>query len=227
LLIAHAAQQRAVETQQTADAVWNLQHQTGTAYTQAVQQLEDMTAAALVAEYGGVDPAALSQQDPAKFARLQRMAQVYNGINQQKLAQQEASRQLYQQQWSSWAAQQDALAAKAIPETNDPKFQAMVPEILMNDYGFQRDDLAKIYYGPGRDARVQRIFADAMKYRLASKTVATPARKPLPPVQRPGTSQPYAPTERHDLRGMEKKLTVSGNLKDAASLLIARRAGNE
>jgi len=53
--------------------------------------------------------------------------------------------------------------------------------------------------------------------------MATLAR-PLPPVQRPGTSQPKGARAGGGDPEPEKKLDASGSLKDAAALVRAQRA---
>jgi hypothetical protein len=154
-----------------------------------------------------------------------RGAQIYHSLQQADAAGRQEAQRLSTEAFNRWAVEQDALASKAIPEAADPRFQAMVPEVL-KEYGFQEPELAAGFAGAAftlRDARVQRLIADGIKYRQATKGVARPVAKPVPPMVRPGASQPYAPVERQDLRGMESRLTRSGNLKDAAALLVAKR----
>ena len=156
------------------------------------------------------------------------MAQVYGSLNQQAQAQHQATQSLQAQQFNAWAAQQDDLATKAIPEAANPKFKDLVPEMLTNDWGFQPHELAAAYTGKGslsmRDARVQRLIADAMRWRVATKASKQIRAQPLPPVQRPGVSRPYAASERNDLRSVERRLSQDGSVKAATALLIARRS---
>ena len=218
-LITEAAQQVTAEKQE-------LTHRTGQAYTQAVAQLEGVVAAQLLAEWGSVNPAELAQKDPAAFARLQKMAGVYQGLQQQSAAQQRASQELAGQQFQAWAAQQDIAASKSIPESSNPAFQAAATDLLKG-YGYTTDELAAGYAGKAnfnlRDARVQRILADATKYRQAQTAARNATARPLPPVQRPGVSQPRGAGASEAIEALDRRLSRTGNPKDAAALLAASR----
>jgi hypothetical protein len=65
---------------------------------------------------------------------------------------------------------------------------------------------------------------DAVMWRDAqSKAKAASAAK-VPPVQRPGVSQPRGAAHDAQVQNLTKRLETSGSLKDAAALLRARRA---
>ena len=212
--------------QQTRSESHALNERTGQAYTQAVQQLEGVVAANLLSEFGGVNPAELAQKDPAAFARLQKMATVYQNLQQQSMAQHRASQEVAGQQFQAWAAQQDALASKAVPEAADPKFQAAASEALKG-YGYTAAELADAYAGKVsftmRDARVQRVLADATRYSQAVTKARNAVARPLPQVQRPGVSQPRGAGAYEAVRALDSRLSRTGNAKDAAALLIASR----
>jgi hypothetical protein len=81
-----------------------------------------------------------------------------------------------------------------------------------------------------RDHRVQLLVRDAILWREAkAKAKSRRAAKPLPPVQRPGASQPKGAAQEGAaqdalVQNLSKKLEASGSLKDAAALLRARHA---
>ena len=56
------------------------------------------------------------------------------------------------------------------------------------------------------------------------RNLSNSVAQPLPPVQRPGTSQPKGAAQEAVIQNLTKKLDASGSLKDAAALLKARRA---
>ena len=58
---------------------------------------------------------------------------------------------------------------------------------------------------------------------LAQSGYVDPASHP--PVQRPGVSQPKGAALDAEIQHLTQKLEKSGNLKDAAALLRARRVG--
>ena len=67
---------------------------------------------------------------------------------------------------------------------------------------------------------------DAVRYREAqarAKAVTTQA-KPVPPVQRPGVAPSKGAMREAELQSLSKRLDQTGNPRDAAALLRARRA---
>ena len=76
-----------------------------------------------------------------------------------------------------------------------------------------------------RDHRVQLLIRDATLWRDAQAKAKAAATRPVPPVQRPGVSQPKGAAQDAAIQHLTQKLEKTGNLKDAAALLRARRAG--
>ncbi|MGY3240563.1 hypothetical protein ACVMAJ_007453 [Bradyrhizobium sp. USDA 4448] len=75
-----------------------------------------------------------------------------------------------------------------------------------------------------RNAAFQRMMVDAARYQMMKAAVPKAAPKDLPPVQRPGTKQARAPIGSADLGALSARLTASGHIDDALSLLSAQRA---
>jgi phage terminase large subunit len=63
-------------------------------------------------------------------------------------------------------------------------------------------------------------------WRDAQAKAKAAATRPVPPVQRPGVSQPKGAALDAQIQHLTQKLEKTGNLKDAAALLRARRAGS-
>jgi hypothetical protein len=78
----------------------------------------------------------------------------------------------------------------------------------------------------GRSHKFQTILLDAVRFQDAKKSILEAPRKALPPVQRPGVSQPNRGEA--TLRDLETKLDRSSGmmnqLKAAAALVNAKRA---
>lgn len=111
---------------------------------------------------------------------------------------------------------------KESPETRQ-KLQAAMPEILEKDYGIGRDDLAyAIQHNPAmRSSAFQKIFLDAMKFRVAQREVVNKIDRSTPPIQRPGVSQP-----RGNDSGVEsalKAFRANPGPQTGAALVAARR----
>jgi len=75
-----------------------------------------------------------------------------------------------------------------------------------------------------RNAAFQRMMVDAARYHMVKAAVPKAAPKDLPPVQRPGTKQARAPAGSADLGALSARLSASGHIDDALSLLNAQRA---
>jgi hypothetical protein len=65
---------------------------------------------------------------------------------------------------------------------------------------------------------------DAILWRDAQAKAKAATLKQVPPVQRPGVSQPRGAAQDAQVQNLTKRLETSGSLKDAAALLRARRA---
>jgi hypothetical protein len=76
-----------------------------------------------------------------------------------------------------------------------------------------------------RSFPAQRMMMESALYRLGKKALAQKvAPKPIPPVQRPGAGRAVmADAKDYELQTLNRKLDKSGNWKDAAELLYARR----
>jgi hypothetical protein len=72
--------------------------------------------------------------------------------------------------------------------------------------------------------RLQLVIHDAILWRDAQQKAKAAATKQVPPVQRPGVSQPRGAARDAQIQNLSKRLETSGSLKDAAALLRARRA---
>jgi hypothetical protein len=129
---------------------------------------------------------------------------------------------------SSWVAEQDAIferevAVKETPERMKEITQNVVE--LAREYGVSGEELAAAWQSQPvlRSAAFQRIMVDAAKYRMAQKQIVNKgAARPVPPVQRPGVSQPRSGDD-----GVARALKAFSNdpsPKAAADLLMARRA---
>ena len=95
------------------------------------------------------------------------------------------------------------------------------------DSGVEASELFKLFNSEPlmRNAAFQRMMYDAGKYRLVMKAKDAAAARPVPPVQRPGTSRSAAEREHADMRTLSARLSNSGDIKDAVALYNARKSG--
>ena len=139
--------------------------------------------------------------------------------------------QQQQQQLTTWAAHQDQLfdrSVSSIPKEQVRAIADRVPEIAEKVYGISRANLLREFQtNPTvRSAAFQRMMFDAAKYHLAQEG-ARNARHPIPQVQRPGTSEDRPSRDSAAIERAQHAFAANPNAKNAAALLIARRAGNE
>lgn len=179
------------------------------------------------------DLLALKTSDPNRFARYAQLDTAYQqagGIASQ-LMQQSATVQ--QQQWQSFAKEQDKIFEDLHPELKaDPQRMAqasrMAVDYLTNELGLTRDDLQQLYSTNRafRSAAGQKVLYDAAQWREAQRKARdlSDNRKPIPPVQRPGVARERGEDTQRDLASLRGQLDRTGNLRDAAKLLIAKRS---
>ncbi len=213
---------------------------------QAAQQQRQQYEAALPAllqrlqaQFAGDFPEIKSQEDIARlavddplryiqFKAKQDEANAYWGEMQQ--AQQRAEQE-QMQSWNSFSAQQDALFAEKVPDASDPnKAQKLKDGALktLKDVGFTTEEVARAWSTPNslslRDARIQQILVDAVKYRTAQSAVKIAPPKPVPQVVKPGVATGRDAGKEQRLKALDEQLNKTGSLRDAAKLLGLRRS---
>jgi hypothetical protein len=137
------------------------------------------------------------------------------------------------QHFSEFARREDDLFKEKVPDMADAKKAAALQTAclaVLKELGFQETELAQSWHGQKdlslRDHRVQLLVRDATLWRDAQAKAKAASTKPVPPVQRPGVSQPKGAALDAQIQHLTQKLEKTGNLKDAAALLRARRAGS-
>lgn len=137
---------------------------------------------------------------------------------------------------SQYEAEQNALLKEMLPDMADPKKASELREsaitLLDEGYGLKVATLSRwMQDDTGHEilanAGIQKLIADGLKLRDIQNAKTAVATKPLPPVQRPGTSRPSgqgASSERIQALNRKPELTV----KEATELYMlqqgARRA---
>lgn len=176
-------------------------------------------------------PAALeqmSQQDPAKFARVQALVatgqQLIVQQQQEGLRQVEISRRNFQ----TYAQAEDARLETLLKGESRETQRAVALEIAASARasGIETNELVMLFNSEPlmRNAVFQRMMYDAGKYRLMMKARDAAVAKPVPPVQRPGAAQSRAEREHAELRTLSSRLSNSGDIKDAVALYHARKS---
>jgi len=173
----------------------------------------------------------LAAEDPFRFAKYQAKQMQVAAIQREAQQAQERQQAEYRNQWSSFASKEDQTFAEKVPEMADPAKAKQIADSavsVLHDHGFTDQELAKLWNGEAsislRDHRLQLLIRDAVRLRDAQKVAAKPAPKPVPQVQRPGVAQTRASSGDAQIQALQKRFDQTGNAKDAAALLNAKRA---
>jgi len=172
----------------------------------------------------------LAREDWPRYALWDAQQKKIAAVTQEVTASQERQAQEYKTKWAEFASKEDAKFIELAPEMADKEKATKVADAsvaLLKDLGFSDQDLGKLWNGEAslslRDHRAQLLIRDAARYREAQKAVKAPV-KAVPQVQRPGVAKPKGADDDLRLKNLEQQLERTGNLRDAANFLVARRA---
>jgi len=177
---------------------------------------------------------AMATQDPA---RAQRFAQLDLAMRQQQAQAStlEHNARHYETQrnnstFEHFARVQDYEVETKIPEAapGHPNRRAIQQAVIdeLHDAGLSDAQIRHAWQHDTtfRSATAQIMMVQAARARLARERARTATRKPVPPVQRPGVSHGRNAYAAENAQRLSDRLDRTGNLKDAAHLLAARRA---
>jgi hypothetical protein len=174
----------------------------------------------------------LAQTNPQRFAKFMevdtRFRQAQAELQRIRQQQAEAHSQAYAQNYRRFAEQHDKAAEQLIPEmapNGDPRARMALQQgamDLLKEAGYSNEELHQAWTGGGtfylRDARAQKIIADAVRYRLGQQRMKEAIAQPHPPAQRPGVRMPQSSYSDQSIAAANKQLSLSGNIRDATRL---------
>ena len=196
-----------------------------------LQSLQDQQAGQFADVHSFDDLEKMAREDWPRYlqwdAQQKRIAAIQQQV-QAAVARQAVERT---QRWQTFASDEDAKFAEKASELadKDAKLKAASGAAdMLKEMGFSDGELGALWSGQRdislRDHRIQLLIRDGLRYREAQKAAKSPNPRPVPQVQRPGP----APARNADADGRVKDLTerlnATGNVRDAAALLAARRA---
>jgi hypothetical protein len=165
-------------------------------------------------------------REPARFqqaiGRIQTVAQIeqaHNQIQADKTGREQA-------EFRNYSAKEDARFADMVKgERNMPAIEAEIIA-MVKDHGVDPQEFFKAGSESKflRSAAAQKILVDAAKYRIIQRAPKAVATRAVPAVQKPGVAGPRTNRADTGLAALSAKLSKTGNLKDAAALLSARRS---
>jgi hypothetical protein len=189
------------------------------------------------------DVAKLAAADPAGALELKTYVQnriaTVDAFHRELAGVRQQQAQIAAHQYKHYSEFQDELAGRIIPELSPNADRATQRALMdaametMHDAGFSKEEIGAAWNGTPiqlRDARSQKILADAAKWRMAQAKAKEAVKKPVPEVQRPGVSRRFEAGAISNLQPLEDRLRETGNLKDAVALrraMIANRRAME
>jgi len=172
------------------------------------------------------DVVKLQAEDPFRFQAWQVHQMRMQAVKQEADKAAQENQTAEQTKWASHVQEENAKAVEFIPELADKaKGEALTKRVateLLPELGFKDGELADLATGKSKlsiyDHRVQRLLADAVKLRDIQKAPKAIAAKPLPPVQKPGTSKPAGSDVSERIQALNRKPELT--MKEAEELYL-------
>jgi len=217
-------------------------------YLQGLHQNAVMASAAFFSSYpelNGLNQdqlkgaiAAIAHQNPQRaseiVSHIERTNATAAAWQQAYDAQYQQATEKYKADWAKFAQTEDAKFEKLAPEMADRQSSQRLADATVSTLrgvGFSNEDLQKAWNGDAsislRDHRAQLLLRKAALYDSAQAAASQKVVRDIPKVQRPGVSGFRA--DEHsasELATLSNRLRQTGNWKDAAKFLAARRANN-
>jgi hypothetical protein len=176
----------------------------------------------------------MQQSAPERFQQFQqlsgRAAQLVGVYRQQQAEQQQQMREVQAAQFKQFALVADdafdRMNANVPAETRKAISREAVN--IFKEFGISETELMQHYNSNPllRSAAGQQIVAEAARWRLAQRNVATKVHHQVPHIARPGSSAEAQTRTEEALASARAKLKPSMSAKEAAAYVIARRAAS-
>jgi hypothetical protein len=205
-----------------------------TALPQLLLTLHDQQAGEFADIRTLADAERLAREDWPRYMKWDLAQKRIASTHQQMLEAQQRQVLEQLQRFGQFAKRQDELFIEKVPEFADAKKAAELQSkavSVLKDLGFDEAELAASWQGQKdlslRDHRVQLLVRDAALWREAQQKAKAAVAKPVPPVQRPGVSQPRGAAQDAVIQNLNKQLENASGvnaLRAAAKLVAAKRA---
>ncbi len=177
----------------------------------------------------------MANDDWPRYIRWDAAQKQVAAVQQEVQAAQQRQVREQDERWTSFAEEQDTLLTEKAPDFADKaRAQALREKAVdyLKDIGFTQKELSSAWSGksniPFRDHRVQLLILDGIKFRERQEQAKTVTAKPLPPVQRPGVSQPKGAAQSAQMETLGKKIDIARSsqqgIRAAADFVVAQRA---
>ncbi len=228
-------QQTAAEQSKALTAKETAAEQVRTQYEQALPMLLQALQAQQQGQFADIrsiaDVEKMAAEDWPRYVQWDAQQKKVAVVQQEVTAAQQRAQAEKATQWQTFAREQDALLIEKAPDLANAEVNAKVARNaadMLKDLGFSDGELGEMWHGQRglslRDHRIQLLIRDGVKYREAQAAAKKPAPRPVPNVQRPGPAPARGADADGKVKDLTERLNQSGNLRDAAALLAARRA---
>jgi hypothetical protein len=226
-------QNEAAEARKALEAERQAAVQAKQRYEQVLPPLLKALEAANAGEFGDIknfdDAEKLARENPARYAQYAARQQKLALIAQEAKAAEERRQAEQAKAWNAYAAKQDEALVERVPELAKPESRAALIK-LGQDYlahkGFTAEEANALHNATIlRDARIQEIILDGARRWDAQNKLRAARKDPVPPPQRPGTSQPRRDALQTEIDSLSRQLdgaTGQKAIRIAAGLRTAR-----
>src|SRR6266851_2006390 len=230
--LAHPQVRDAIESELNQTAATRQAYSTGLDNAMAFSQaaLMELMPAALQSvphEHFMSAMAHLASVDPVRHQSIVRLLDNVLRIQGAKLAE-EAHTQVGRAEW----AKAENWRFEKMVGPHSPEFGAEMVEYAQ-ELGVPQNQLVHLMKTEPvlQSAAFQKVIYDAVQLRIAQKKAAggwknNKARAPIPPVQKPGTSQPRGAGNAERTKALDNQLSRTGSTADAFKLLMSKRGKN-
>lgn len=219
---------KAAEAERTQAAQLRQQYEQGLQGLQ--QELQSLRAGEFADIKTQADVERLANEDWPRFARWQAHQMKVDAIARESQAAQDRQLQDFKTRFSEYTKEQDRLLNERAPELADKSASEKLTKAAQGylaELGFKPEELNQAWEGRAnfslRDHRIGLLILDGVKYQQAKANIAKPAPKPVPQVQRPGTSNAPIGAKDAEVQTHEKRFERDPSLKNAAALRLARQ----
>lgn len=172
----------------------------------------------------------IAHHNPARAAAIQNAVLNSGRLVEAAKAERQAAAERESASFKTYAAEQDAVFDKAMPNLTVEQKQEIAKAIFdgFAEYGIGFAQLQEMYSRDRtiRHAGFQRMIYDAAMYRVMQQSAKAAKSKPLPPVQRPGTSAARSNSGQQKIDGLAAAFKREPSLENATALYAARSARN-
>lgn len=176
----------------------------------------------------------LATEDPFRYLQWQAHQTKVQAVNAELQRVKDESTKAEQSQWAQHVQKENELAVEYIPELADKTKAADLTARAvdqLHDLGFKDEELNDLANGKAKlsiyDHRIQRLLFNNLKLSDIQKAKTAAVAKPVPQVQRPGTSKPAGSGASEQIQALTQKLNTSGSLKDAQALRAAQMRASQ